>query len=430
MSAAILPQIRLSATRHGIAPRSIATGWRGSPRAAEGPGTRHLDRRRSGGESEPARDLPHVAALVRHAPVGIGGCSNRKPCGSMTYWSDGMSAMATDWKPHVFRVGQTEQSFDAEPDEEAVENYRRSIEPWLSAVFQTEHLSLLVGSGFTTGVAAAAGVRATGMEPKDCKCAWAAEVQARSAESAKRCGRGQPNIEDQILAALELLHGLEIVARSDGATSKDDAKFKSKAGTDAQSWREALHAIFGEFITSILGTERRIREAGGNAGATAQRLLVSFLLSFASRAASRERLNAFTTNYDRLMEFACDLAGIRTLDRFVGALTPVFRSSRVDVDLHYNPPGIRGEPRYLEGVIRLTKLHGSVDWRWDNRQLRRYGIPFGAEANHPDVIREPLDSLMIYPNPAKDVDTLYYPYAELFRDLSAAICRPNSALVT
>ena len=37
---------------------------------------------------------------------------------------------------------------------------------------------------------------------------------------------------------------------------------------------------------------------------------------------------------------------------------------------------------------------------------------------------------MIYPNPAKDVETLNYPYAELFRDFAAAACRPNSSLVT
>ncbi len=41
---------------------------------------------------------------------------------------------------------------------------------------------------------------------------------------------------------------------------------------------------------------------------------------------------------------------------------PIFRSSRLNIDMHYNPPGIRGEPRYLEGVARFTKLHGSIDW--------------------------------------------------------------------
>ena len=38
--------------------------------------------------------------------------------------------------------------------------------------------------------------------------------------------------------------------------------------------------------------------------------------------------------------------------------------------------------------------------------------------------------LMIYPNSAKDRETSEYPYVELFRDLAAAVCRPNSTLVT
>jgi len=35
---------------------------------------------------------------------------------------------------------------------------------------------------------------------------------------------------------------------------------------------------------------------------------------------------------------------------------------------------------------------------------------------------------MIYPNAAKDRETAAHPYVELFRDLAAAICRPNSTL--
>jgi hypothetical protein len=37
---------------------------------------------------------------------------------------------------------------------------------------------------------------------------------------------------------------------------------------------------------------------------------------------------------------------------------------------------------------------------------------------------------MIYPNSAKDQETAAYPYVELFRDLAAAICRPNSTLIS
>ncbi|KKZ14979.1 MAG: fibronectin-binding protein (FBP), partial [Candidatus Synechococcus spongiarum 142] len=123
----------------------------------------------------------------------------------------------------------------------------------------------------------------------------------------------------------------------------------------------------------------------------------------------------------------------RLIDRFVGTLAPVFRASRLDVDLHYNPPGIRGEPRYLEGVARFTKLHGSIDWVDCNQKIHRIGLPFGAQDTNPYLAVPGLENadamqLMIYPNAAKDRETTEYPYVELFRDFAAAICRPNSTV--
>lgn len=247
-------------------------------------------------------------------------------------------------------------------------------------------------------------------------CELEDKVNERAAESARAIGRAKPNIEDQLRTALQLVGGLDVLG---------DLR--------ASEWRTALNRVLLEFTGGVLDTERAIGEAIASSeegGASAKNDLISFLLSFASRAASRERLQLFTTNYDRLLEFGFDLVGLRPLDRFVGALAPVFRASRLDVDMHYNPPGIRGEPRYLEGVVRFTKLHGSLDWSYEGDASRRVGLPFGAGREHPALPAAPLDSLMIYPNPAKDVETLEYPYAELFRDYSAALCRPNSALVT
>ena len=98
--------------------------------------------------------------------------------------------------------------------------------------------------------------------------------------------------------------------------------------------------------------------------------------------------------------------------------------------MHYLLPGIRGEPRHLEGVIHFTKLHGSLDWRYDRPRLFRTALPFGADKTHPSVPGSPRSRVIIYPNAAKDTETAGYPYADLFRDLSSAICQPNSVLVT
>ncbi|HYW11791.1 MAG TPA: SIR2 family protein [Longimicrobium sp.] len=233
--------------------------------------------------------------------------------------------------------------------------------------------------------------------------------------SASKLGRGVANIEDQIRAANQLIAGLRILDPE-----------------QAIKLSNSLDAALRNLVRDILETESNILAAirgGSDAGLAANRLLTSFLMSFASRPATRERLNLFTTNYDRLIEYGCDLTGLRSLDRFVGTLTPVFRTSRVDVDVHYNPPGIRGEPRYLDGVIRLTKLHGSLDWKNEEGQIHRFAIPFGSAADHPDLPNAS-EQMIIYPNASKDIETSEYPYAELFRDCSAALCRPNSALVT
>lgn len=322
-----------------------------------------------------------------------------------------------DWKLHGYRVGSTFEAFADIPARDAaldnfIATHRRKIEPWLSAVFQAEHLNLLLGSGFTTAVCAAAGTNATGMQTVAGKSPHAAAIIAHATQTAKTMGRGAPNIEDQLRSAIAVMSGLDII----------------DAGA-ANAVRADINKAMETFLFSLLDTERGISAANS---VRAYSMLQSFLLSFASRAASRERLHIFTTNYDRLIEHGCDQAGLRIIDRFVGTLQPLFRNTRVELDYHYNPPGIRGEPRYMEGVVRLTKLHGSLDWRFDTeaRRIYRAETPFGAEEDHPSIPDSPVDTVMIYPNPAKDVETTQYPYAELFRDFASATCKPNSVVVT
>ena len=322
-------------------------------------------------------------------------------------------------KTHSYRVGSNSLARENLPEDEDeldrfISTSRKHIEPWLSAVFQAEHLNLLVGSGFTTAIAIQANTTAAQMQTVPLGTEYDERITAHADAAARRMRRGDANIEDQFRSALAVLDGLRVIDPTSAATLQS-----------------ALDVRLRNFMLSVLETERNI-STESDAKDTAIAILQSFLLSFASRTASRERLHIFTTNYDRLLEYGSDLAGLRVIDRFVGALNPVFRSSRIEVDVHYNPPGIRGEPRFMEGVVRLTKLHGSLDWQYDlhARSIRRLGIPFGAGSDHSDLPSNPIDSAMIYPNPAKDVETVFFPYAELFRDMAAAFCRPNAVVVT
>ncbi len=300
---------------------------------------------------------------------------------------------------------------------------RPRIEPWLTALCQSEHLSLLMGSGLTHAVHHLATSKALpGMDAADFG-EFQDLIDVESKRSAEAAGRDPGNIEDQIRVANELLRGLTILGSSDEQTR-----------TKADALSDRLAEVLAEFAASILSGEHELIAADEGKREDAYNYLVSFLMSFASRTGTRDRLHLFTTNYDRLIEAGAEVAGMHLLDRFVGSLAPIFRSSRLDLDMHYNPPGIRGEPRYLEGVARFTKLHGSVDWVECERSIRRLGIPFGAKSLDPylnasGTAAASAIQLMIYPNAAKDRETAAYPYIELFRDFAAAACRPNHTLV-
>ena len=297
--------------------------------------------------------------------------------------------------------------------------FRSRIEPWLTSLFQSEHLSLLCGSGITNAISILSGAGSGTTMGGTTFSNYKDEIEAAAKASAKASGREDGNIEDQIRTANDLLRGLKIL----GETNK------------ANTLEKELNLIISEFANSILKSEKGIASAEKSKRKNAYRILINFLLSFASRTGNKERLNIFTTNYDRLIEVGAELAGIHLMDRFVGTMIPIFRSSRLQLDVHYNPPGIRGEPRYLEGVVRLTKLHGSVDWIQNGGEIRRIGLPFGADnidsyLHAPGLYGTNAMGLMIYPNSAKDRETAEYPYVELFRDFAASICRPNSTLVT
>lgn len=327
-----------------------------------------------------------------------------------------MEFFGIDWnEKHILKTN-TKLVCTSDIGEINAEELKKEVEPWLSAIFQSEHLSLLIGTGLTSAVSFTAGVTPQEMSRLALTNGLSDKIKNKADATAQKMNRGEANIEDDIRIALELINGLKIL---------DDVRH-----TDLEI---ELNTKLLAFIKAILKTERDFiskLKTDDDKGILAFNLLKSFILSFTSRAASRERLNLFTTNYDRFIELACDETGVLLLDRFKGKIQPIFRNTRLELDYHYNPPGIRGEPRYVEGVARITKLHGSIDWKFIGDKIIRSLLPFGAEDIHPEIPKNVTEQVVIYPNSSKDIETAFYPYAELFRDFSSAICQPNSVIIT
>ena len=298
---------------------------------------------------------------------------------------------------------------------EVIEKLRKIIEPWLSGILQSEHLALLVGAGLTQSVCCIADVLSSSMGTADFK-EYQVKIDSYAQKAAQKMGRGKYNIEDQIRTSLELLSGYEIDENIDAANELspiiDDV---------LESFGNSILRAESEFVKKL--------DKGDAKAEWALKCLVSFMLTFSSRNATRDRLHIFTTNYDRFIEYACDNAGIKILDRFYGKIEPVFSQNDTNLDYYYRVSDSQNEFRYAENVVRYSKLHGSVDWLQKKNKIYHSSLKFGADKIM-DIDKDKYrEQLMIYPNSMKSIETLFHPYAELFRDFSSSICRPNSVLI-
>jgi len=105
----------------------------------------------------------------------------------------------------------------AKEDVEITPDFLRSrVEPWLTALFQSEHLNLLVGAGLSTAVQkSATGIPPQGMGWINDLSVCKQEIDAYVVKAAKAAGREEGNIEDQIRSINELIKGLEILTVQD-----------------------------------------------------------------------------------------------------------------------------------------------------------------------------------------------------------------------
>lgn len=86
-------------------------------------------------------------------------------------------------------------------DENPVVNdtiFRTRIEPWLTSLFQSEHLSLLCGSGITNAISCLAGVGSGTTMGETTFSSFQNEISIATQETAQASGREKGNIEDPL----------------------------------------------------------------------------------------------------------------------------------------------------------------------------------------------------------------------------------------
>lgn len=217
------------------------------------------------------------------------------------------------WGRHHVHVGDIryESNDEALGDDAPVP---AELEAWIGALIQAEHLGLLVGNGLTTAQTILAG----GVPPTMSSAvaisddALRERVELECARIAEATGRGIPNLEDSLRVSLGIADALRVIGDSRAA-----------------ELQEAVDAALASLRSSVLEAERAILMGADRVPPsehqelTANGYLVSLLLTFASRNPTRDRLNLFTTNYDRLIEYGCEVAGLRGSADRAPSLGPV-----------------------------------------------------------------------------------------------------------
>ena len=126
------------------------------------------------------------------------------------------------------------------------EKLRPRIEPWLTALFQSEHLSLLIGSGLTHSVHWMAKGSCLSVMTKVHFNVFDAQINEAADATATKAGRDSANIEDQIRVANELLSGLDHYCPQ-SATFYGSGKLKK----EIKKLREDISKAIDDFAASI-----------------------------------------------------------------------------------------------------------------------------------------------------------------------------------
>lgn len=93
-----------------------------------------------------------------------------------------------------------------------------------------------------------------------------------------------------------------------------------------------------------------------------------FLRRLVRRGSRRPRVNLFTTNYDACFETAAARISLPIIDGFSFSVPPRFQPEVFDYDI-VTTSSYSKEPDFVPRLLRLFKLHGSVDWHQEDGSI-------------------------------------------------------------
>lgn len=139
------------------------------------------------------------------------------------------------------------------------------------------------------------------------------------------------------------------------------------------------------------------------------------LRKLARRGIRKPRTKIFTTNYDLAFEYAARLQRFVVIDGFSHAAPPVYDRSHFGLDI-VRRDNAKDAPDYLDSVVQLFKLHGSIDWRRTSTEIVRSRGDEGKP-------------VLIYPRDSKYQEAFEPPYLDMMAAFQTALREPDTTLL-
>lgn len=143
---------------------------------------------------------------------------------------------------------------------------------------------------------------------------------------------------------------------------------------------------------------------------------IQFIRKIANRKLKYPRTRLFTLNYDTLFEQAADDVGCIIIDGFSFTKKGSFRGYAFDYDIVIREKSrIKDEENYVQRVIHLYKLHGSVDWCLHNGDIKKDNSP--------------AKPLLIFPAESKYEHSYEQPFFEMISRFQETLRKSNVTLI-
>lgn len=231
------------------------------------------------------------------------------------------------------------------------------------------------------------------------------------AELARRCNEAVASLGDEHHAAYELI-GDELREKNGrGATVEDllsSVREKIAAMTDADKLsgvsRAKLVAIEAE-LRKTIATAANPKESRFS-GELPHRAFGRWL----TRIERKVAVEVFTTNYDTLLERGFEEERVPVFDGFVGSRQPFFSTASL----------LHPEAAPARNWTRLWKIHGSVNWHWEEDSDEGKRIVRGPEGTEGELI---------FPSDHKYDESRKQPYVAILEHLRHVLDRDTETLL-